>query len=85
VKCNKCGTELKKPEDIGYSQSGTMTYKVSVYTHGVSKGELYYDQDEFNSNDGGEWYCQNCNEDLPLTFDQGEKLFVELSEKKEVR
>ncbi len=56
-----------------------MVYK--VYTDGVSKGEVSYGQDEFNSNDSGEWFCQNCNTGLPLTFEEGEKLFIELSKK----
>lgn len=65
IYCPHCKKELKKV-GIGFSQNGTMLYKVSF------DGEnLQYETDEFGDNDGGEFFCRNCGE--TLLFDEGDE------------
>lgn len=58
VLCHKCREDLRKA-GVGYAQEGTMYFN---YT----KGEKY-EEDEFQSNGGGEFYCQNCGYYLGIT------------------
>ena len=42
-------------KNIGFANTGEMTYKV----YG-KKGDVQYDEDEFSSREGGEYFCQDC-------------------------
>lgn len=67
INCEHCNEPLR--DNIGYSQTGEMTYK--IYSQ---NGEIEYEQDEFSAEDGGIYYCQNCGQEIT----NSEKEIIEL-------
>lgn len=55
IKCPDCKKEITR-DDLGYSQTGFMTYDVSF----DEEGEPTYDENEFNADDAGEFYHNQC-------------------------
>ena len=62
-KCPHCGLNLLDT-GIGYSQAGTILYKVWFNKNDEN---LQYETDEFGDGEGGEFYCRSCGKTLPLT------------------
>jgi len=60
-KCPHCNCSLIE-EGIGMSEPGEMLWKVYVY-----KGDLMFEQNEFDGQGETELYCRGCGKKLVLT------------------
>jgi len=55
IHCPKCGKEITI-DDIKYIQDGVMCYRINI----DEKGNVIYEEDEFESVEGGEFFHDEC-------------------------
>lgn len=70
IKCPECGKKITR-DDLKYAQHGEMIYDVSF----DEKGEPFYEDDEFTTSGGGEFYHAECG-GQQIEYDDLEKLGV---------
>ncbi len=58
--CPNCKEDLREV-GVGYGQQGTQFYNVTIDKRGV-----VYKNDEFQADDGGEFYCNDCGDYLGI-------------------
>jgi len=64
--------EILNKNNIGYVQNGDMIYRLSL-----SGKELEYEEDEFDSNQSGLFFCRACGLELPEKY-QDERVIIKL-------
>lgn len=79
--CKGCGEKIDSPDKMGYYQRGIMEENLSRESNHQF---LTYEFGEFEADDGGIWYCKNCDEDLGLDFEEGEEYYLNLLNEEEI-
>lgn len=66
--CPHCGENLKEVGII-YSQTGTKFFDLVV-----GKGELEYQENDFQADDSGRYSCGDCDKELDFDYDNDDKV-----------
>lgn len=77
--CPECGKTFQSPDDIVYVQSGSADYSFSLGTRRDRSCYVIYEINNLDcQDDGGTFYCNHCNHELPWTFEKGDEILLHL-------